>query len=448
MAFHTVLIVEDKPEIRLSARLILEKEGYQIVEADSPAAALALVNKLSIDAILLDMNFQSATTSGEEGLAFINEMRAANPNIPVIAMTAWSNTELVVKAMNAGARNFIEKPWNNKHLCHTLKQQIELSKLTERNAGLTQLVNREQSNLVAESECMRKLLKQIEMVANSDANILLLGENGSGKSKIAEFIHKLSDRKDFTFVTVNMGAVPESLFESEMFGHKKGAFTDAKAARIGRFSLADKGTLFMDEIDGIPLLQQIKLLRVLETRQFEPVGSSGTEVVNVRVISATNSELDNLIEQGEFRKDLYYRLNTIEFRIPPLRERLEDIQALAESFLESYKKKYRKNHLEFSTQALNALKVYPWPGNIRELSHVIERAVLLSEAQVISDKDLFVTSQSKSDELAVIPLEEMERKMILRALEITDGNKLRSAELLGITKSSLYRRLEKHGLEH
>ncbi|HOY22184.1 MAG TPA: sigma-54 dependent transcriptional regulator [Cellvibrio sp.] len=448
----TVLVIEDNREIRLSARFVLEDFGFAIAEAESPAHAKDWLARQKADLILLDMNFGLDTTSGEEGLSFLAWLQQQAWDIPVVAMTAWSNTELVVKAMQLGAGDFIEKPWNNQRLHQVLQQQLHLQALNRKNRALSQRLEDPKPELVWQSDAMNQLMQQLAAVAATDANILLTGENGTGKSQLAHWLHLNSPRAQQAFISVNMGAIPESLFESEIFGHKKGAFTDAKEQRIGRFELAKGGSLFLDEIATVPMAQQAKLLRVLESGEFEMLGSSQTQRTDVRIISATNGDFAQLISEGLFRQDLYYRLNTLEFRVPALRERPEDIAALASFFVAKHGQRYRKPELKLSPCALKTMQAYSWPGNIRELSHMMERAVLLTQSGelVAAQLNLPVNTQNKTvasaDSLPMMTLEAAELQLINQALADCDGNKQKAADLLGITKSSLYRRLEKYDL--
>jgi DNA-binding NtrC family response regulator len=356
----------------------------------------------------------------------------------------------VVKAMQLGAGDFIEKPWNNQQLHQVLQQQLQLHALNRKNKALSQRLEDPTPELVWHSEAMNRLMQQLTAVAATDANILLTGENGTGKSQLAHWLHAKSIRASQPFISVNMGAIPESLFESEMFGHKKGAFTDAKEQRIGRFELAKGGSLFLDEIATVPVAQQAKLLRVLESGEFEMLGSSQTQRTDVRIISASNCNFAQLIADGAFRQDLYYRLNTLEFRVPPLRERPEDITHLARFFVRKHGQRYRKPELELSACALKTLQAYHWPGNIRELSHMMERAVLLTQETALTAAQLHLPDSRAAapERLPMMTLEAAELQLIHQALSECQGNKQKAADLLGITKSSLYRRLEKYGLVH
>lgn len=447
-----ILVIEDNREIRLSARFVLEDFGFIITEAENPAHAMEFLAHQKADLILLDMNFGLDTTSGEEGLRFLAWLQQQGFDIPIVAMTAWSNTELVVKAMQLGAGDFIEKPWNNQRLHQVIQQQLQLQSLNRKNRALSQRLEDQKPELVWQSDVMNQLMQQLVAVATTDANVLLTGENGTGKSQLARWLHLNSSRAKHAFISVNMGAIPESLFESEMFGHKKGAFTDAKEQRMGRFELAKGGSLFLDEIATIPVVQQAKLLRVLESGEFEMLGSSQTQRTDVRIISATNGDFAQLISDSQFRQDLYYRLNTLEFRVPALRERPEDIPVLATFFAAKHGQRYRKPELTLSACALKAMQAYHWPGNIRELSHMMERAVLLTQTGELTANQLSlpINAQAKNllteHELPMMTLEAAELQLIHRALADCDGNKQKAADLLGITKSSLYRRLEKYDL--
>lgn len=445
----SILVVEDRPDIRLSLAILLEDHGYQVIEADNPQSAQAQLKTHDVSLIILDMNYSLDISSGEEGLAFLTWLQSTNIKIPRIAMTAWSNTDLVVQAMKLGATDFIEKPWRNKQLLHVVTQQLAYKNLQQENTQLKQQL----SSKVVDSDVyqwrslsMITLEKKINAVANTDVSILLTGDNGTGKSDLASYIHQLSSRQDEPLISVNMGAISENLFESEMFGHKKGAFTDAKNARVGRFELAQKGTLFLDEIANIPLSQQAKLLRVLENGEYEVLGASETKKSNIRIISATNGNFPEMLANELFREDLYYRLNTIEFRVPSLKERHEDIIPLAEFFIAKFSQKYNKTAKSLSTSAINAMLEYHWPGNIRELSHLIERALLLAQNEEITLEDLHLISNPKSTDMPMMTLAEAEVGLIRQALRTTDGSVPKAAILLGLTKSSLYRRIEKYDL--
>lgn len=450
------MIIEDRPDVRIGATYLLEDNDYSVVESESPELAKVLLKQNNIDLLLLDMNYTRDTTSGEEGLAFLNWLTEQDINIPVVAMTAWANVDLAVKAMQLGARDFIEKPWKNQRLLQVISQQLAYSGLEHQNRKLRQQldsVSQPKGRYEWRSQCMQTLLEQIKSVANTDVSILLTGDNGTGKSEMAGYIHAYSVDPESPFVSVNMGAISDNLFESEMFGHTKGAFTDAKKSRVGRFELARNGTLFLDEIANVPLSQQAKLLRVLESGEYEVLGSSQTQNANVRMVCATNANLKELIDKELFREDLYYRINTIEFHIPALKERDQDVVPLAKHFIIELSKKYNKPSIELTDSAQRALKCYHWPGNIRELSHMMERAVLLCTNQRIDAKDLPIQDlvktsddeQTESKSLPLITLEEAEKQLIRQALAKTEQNIPKAAKLLGLGKSSMYRRLEKYG---
>ncbi|PKG84688.1 sigma-54-dependent Fis family transcriptional regulator [Colwellia sp. 75C3] len=456
-----ILVIDDRSDIRLSLALLLEDHRYTVIEADNPQVAQVMLKQHNIALVLLDMNFTLDTTSGEEGLDFLTWFQTSNSNVPIIAMTAWSNVDLVVKAMKLGVSDFIEKPWKNRQLLHIIEQQLSLTDLQQQNAKLKQQLNSKpkfSSNYQWRSPCMLSLLQQIKTVAHTDVNILLTGDNGTGKSDLAFYIHQHSIRKDESLINVNMGAIAENLFESEMFGHKKGAFTDAKESRIGRFELAENGTLFLDEIANIPLSQQAKLLRVLENGEFEVLGSSNTIQSNIRLISATNGNIATLIREEQFREDLYYRLNTLEFHLPRLADRRDDIVPLAQFFIDKFITKYKLDNCLLALEAEKALLAYHWPGNIRELSHLIERAVLLCQHSQITVDDLPLRNQhyannkhgcdekSEQVELPFMTLEKAEVLLIKQALLKANDNIPQAAILLGLTKSSLYRRIDKHDI--
>lgn len=447
---ENILIIEDDKDVRMSAHFLLSRNGYQIQEVNHPRFALAHIQQQSTDLIMLDMNFNQDTTSGQEGLAFLKKLAELGNSTPVIIMTAWPTVGLAVEAMKLGARDFVEKPWDNTRLLQVIKQQLTMGKLAQKNRRLGQHNKELQqtSKLVWQSEAMTTLFEQIDSVAQTDATILLTGENGTGKSSIAQYIHNHSLRSNETFVSVNMGAIPENLFESELFGHNKGAFTDAKESRIGRFELAEQGTLFLDEIGAIPISQQAKLLRVLENGEYERVGSSKTQLANVRLISASNTNFPERIANSDFRQDLYYRLNTVEIRVPNLAERREDIIPLAKHFIIQHGKKYGKQQLTFSDEATKALLAYQWPGNVRELSHIVERAVLFCKGDIITLQNLSLTHQSTTNEkMQLMPLERAEINLIKQALTQTNGNTAEAADLLQISLSAMYRRMEKHDIK-
>jgi len=443
-----ILVVDDSPEIRLSAAFILEDQGFDVLEAENHHYAQTALSENRVDLILLDMNFSLDTTSGEEGLRFLTWLSKSDFVIPVIAMTGWSNVDLAVNAMRLGACDFIEKPWNNQRLMQIIRQQLKMTGLQVQNQKLKQqLESIVEQDFTWRSPAMEKLLNQIDSVAKTDASILLTGDNGTGKSHLAQRIHQQSDRAGNAFISVNMGAISESLFESEMFGHKKGAFTDAKENRIGRFELAKHGTLFLDEIANIPQSQQAKLLRVLESGEYEVLGSSQTQLADSRIISATNGDIAQLITDGVFREDLYFRLNTIELRVPSLKERIQDITPLAKHFIALHGKKYKREELSLTPGAIQALEAYHWPGNVREMSHLMERAVLLAQGSSLEQEDLHLSNLKQNNNLPMMTLDQAEQILIEQALELSQNNVPKAGVLLGLTKSTMYRRLEKYGIQ-
>jgi DNA-binding NtrC family response regulator len=446
-----VLVADDQPDVLEALRLLLKSEGLQSETVSSPERLLAAIEARDFDAVLMDLNYTRDTTSGQEGLDLLAHLRRLDSTLPLIVMTAWGSVDLAVEAMRRGARDFIQKPWENERLLSVLRTQIELGRALRKGQRLeaeNQLLRGDATpKLIAESEAMRPILQVIARVGPSDANVLITGENGTGKGVVARVLHAVSHRAARPLVTVNVGGLSEGVFESELFGHIKGAFTDAKTDRVGRFELADGGTLFLDEIANIPLAQQAKLLRVLETGEFERVGSSKTRHVNVRLLSATNSDLAAEVGAGRFRQDLLFRLNTVQIYLPPLRERREDIPPLAAHFLRQHASRYRKLLTGFDQAAMQALSAHPWPGNVRELDHAVERAVLMAQGTLIKSNDLGLAPGAEtSPRLEDMSLEEVECFLIRKTLARCDGSVSRAAEALGLSRSALYRRLEKFGL--
>jgi DNA-binding NtrC family response regulator len=445
-----ILIADDQRDVLEALRLLAKGEGYQADTVDSPAAALKALEQRDYDTVLIDLNYARDTTSGEEGLDLLARIHAADESLPVIVMTAWGSVNLAVEAMRRGARDFIEKPWDNERLLTILRTQIELGRALRRASRLeaqTQLNQAEGGPiLIADSPAMQPVLQIIARVGPSDANVLITGENGTGKGVVAQALHAVSPRASRPMVTINAGGVSEGVFESELFGHMKGAFTDAKVDRVGRFELADGSTLFLDEIANVPLSQQQKLLRVLETGEFERLGSSRTRKADVRLISATNSDPDAEVAAGRFRQDLLFRLNTIEIRLPPLRERREDLPRLAKHFLTMHAQRYRKAITGFDPAALQALVDHRWPGNVRELDHAVERAVLMAQGNVVHTGDLGLRRAEEGDptsRLEELSLEEVEGFLIQKAMA-RYGTVSHAAKALGLSRSALYRRLERH----
>jgi DNA-binding NtrC family response regulator len=402
--------------------------------------------------MLLDMNYARDTTSGREGLDLLAQLQTLEPNMPVVVMTAWGTIDNAVEAMRRGARDYVEKPWDNARLLSILATQVELGRALRRAQRLeteNKLLRRDHlPQMIAESPRMKPILALMERVGPSDANVLITGEHGTGKELVAQWLHASSARASRSFIAVNMGGLSEGLFESELFGHVKGSFTDAKTDRVGRFELADQGTLFLDEIGTVPLALQSKLLRVLQTGDVERVGSSKARHVDVRVISATNADLGQEVAEGRFREDLLFRLNTIEIHLPPLRDRRDDIPALATHFLRRHATRYRKQLSAFEPAAMQMLLAHPWPGNIRELDHAIERAVLLAAGEQVRTGDLGLRSGTGTAgaRLEDLPLEDVEKLLIQKALSRYEGNVSRAAQALGLSRSALYRRIASYGL--
>jgi DNA-binding NtrC family response regulator len=445
-----ILIADDQRDVLEALRILLKGEGYQTEAVTSLGGIFSALEKKEYALLLMDLNYTRDTTSGQEGLSAIPKIQAIDNTLPIVVMTAWATIELAVEAMKRGARDFVTKPWDNQRLLTIVRTQIELASALRRERKLeaeNELLRGTMPDLIAQAPAMRPVIEMISRVAPSDANVLITGENGTGKSLIARAIHALSPRASRTMITVNMGGLSETLFESELFGHVKGAFTDAKSDRAGRFELADESTLFLDEIANIPLAQQAKLLRVIETGDFERVGSSKTLHANVRMISATNANLDSEVAAGRFRQDLLFRLNTIQITLPPLRERREDIIPLANSFLRQHAERYRKQISGFDDTARERLLQHTFPGNVRELDHVIERAVLMTRDRQIGASDLGLTiSAAETRNLEDMSLEEVEAFLIKKALARNDGNARKAAKALGLSRSAFYRRLQQYGL--
>jgi DNA-binding NtrC family response regulator len=446
-----ILVADDQEDVLAALRLLLKGEGFRAETVNSPAKALAAVERGEFDAALIDLNYARDTTSGKEGLGLLARLQALDSTLPVVIMTAWANVELAVEAMRSGARDFIQKPWDNTRLLAILRTQVELARALRRGKRLEAeneiLRQAPTPALIADAPSMRSVVELIHRVGPADANILITGENGTGKGLVARALHAVSPRAPKPLITVNMGGLSEGVFESELFGHVKGAFTDAKTDRVGRFELAEAGTLFLDEIANIPLKLQTTLLRVLETGEFERVGSSKTLRADVRLISATNARLSEEVAAGRFRQDLLFRLNTVEISLPPLRERREDIPALAAHFLAQHARRYRKDLGGFDPATLQLLVEHPWPGNVRELDHVVERAALMARESVVRPGDLGLrAAPDSSPRLEDMSLEEVERFLIRKTLARCNGNARQAADALGLSRSAFYRRLEKYGL--
>ena len=446
-----ILAADDQQHILEAIELLLKPQAYEVDVARTPEMTREALATSSYDAVLIDLNYTRDTTSGREGLDLLSEIVAIDSTLPVIVMTAWGNVDLAVEAMRRGARDFIQKPWENERLLAILRTQVELHRALQRAERLA-AENRlfsfpDRPEFIATASSMVPVLDAITRIAPSDANVLITGEHGTGKEVVARTIHALSLRASRPLVSVNAGGLAEGVFESEMFGHVKGAFTDARTDRIGRFELADGGTIFLDEIGNVPMRQQSKLLRVLESGEIERVGSSRSKHVDVRLISATNSDLQAACKDGTFREDLLFRLNTVEIHLPSLRERREDIPVLALHFLSHYSSRYRRAVRGFDPSALQSLMQYSWPGNVRELEHTLERAVLMCRNEQIQSADLGLGLQRPlAQNLEELSLESVESILIRKALQRFQGNVSQAAEALGLSRGALYRRMEKYGL--
>src|SRR6476619_1872528 len=446
-----VLIADDQPDVLEALRLLLKGEQYEIETAKSPAGILAALEARDFDAVLMDLNYARDTTSGQEGLDLLHKTQALDWTLPTVVMTAWASTSSAVEAMRRGAYDYVEKPWDNARLLAILRNAIDMGRALRKSQRLeseNQTLRRNgMPQLLADSAKMRPVLQLLERIGPSDANVLITGEHGTGKELVAQWLHASSPRVARSFIAVNMGGLSEGLFESELFGHVKGAFTDAKTDRVGRFELADGGSIFLDEIGTVPLSLQSKLLRVLQTGDIERVGSSKARHVDARVVSATNANLQEEVAEGRFREDLLFRLNTIEINLPPLRDRREDIPALATHFLRQHAQRYRKNLTGFEPAALQALLDHPWPGNIRELDHAVERGVLMSQSASIRLGELGLRiDRDSTSRIEDMSLEEVEGFLIKKAMARFDGNVSQAAKALGLSRSALYRRLQRYGL--
>ncbi|MEQ8302394.1 MAG: sigma-54 dependent transcriptional regulator [Cyclobacteriaceae bacterium] len=447
-------MIDDDEDVLLAGKMLLKKYNHTVIIDKNPNKIPFLLNNDSYDVILLDMNFSKDTTSGKEGFEWLRQIKEKDPDAVVIMITAFGDVEMAVRALKEGATDFILKPWQNEKLIATISTAIklkksynEVDKLRKAKQMLEEQISQPFRDIIGSSTAIKEVFSLIDKVAATDANILILGENGTGKELVARAIHQKSLRKDNSFVSVDMGAITESLFESELFGHKKGAFTDAREDRPGRFELANGGTLFLDEIGNLSLSLQSKLLSVLQSRQVTRVGANAPMDIDIRLICATNMPIHQMVEDGKFRQDLLYRINTVEVRIPPLCERVDDIPMLANHFLNFYTKKYHKEIISFSPEALTKLKKYPWPGNVRELQHAIERAVIMADSPSLQESDfLFNRKGTPSTDSDSLNLDEVEKAAVVKAIQLHSGNISKAAEELGLTRASLYRRMEKYGL--
>ena len=452
-----ILIVDDNEDLLFAAKMLLKKYAKEVMIEKDPRRIPFLVNNNSYDVILLDMNFTEDTTSGKEGFHWLKQIKEIDPKAVVILITGFGDVEMAVKALKEGATDFILKPWQNEKLLATLNSAIKLKesynqveKLSKNQKQLQADLKKSFTDIIGTSSVMKNVFSIIDKVAKTDANVLILGENGTGKELIARAIHDRSLRHDEIFVGVDMGSITESLFESELFGHKRGAYTDAKEDRAGRFEIADKGSLFLDEIGNLSMPLQSKLLTVLQKREVTRIGTNKSIPVDIRLICATNMPIHEMVAENTFRQDLLYRINTVEIFLPPLRDRLEDIPLLAEHFLKSYSQKYRKTFKGFKPSAMQLLQRYNWPGNIRELQHAIERAIIMAEGDELDSRDFFFLSSKPVNEKIsnshTLNLDDVEKNVIQKAIDKNGGNISKAAKELGLTRASLYRRLEKYGL--
>lgn len=449
-----ILMIDDDEDVLLAAKMLLKKSNHQVIIEKNPNKIPFLLNNDTYDVILLDMNFSKDTTSGKEGFEWLKQIKERDPNAVVIMITAFGDVEMAVRALKEGATDFILKPWQNEKLVATISTAIklkksynEVDKLRKAKQMLEEQISQPFRDIIGQSNALKEVFGLIDKVAKTDANVLILGENGTGKELVARAIHQKSMRKDNSFVAVDMGAITETLFESELFGHKKGAFTDAREDRPGRFELANGGTLFLDEIGNLSMALQSKLLSALQSRQITRVGSNQPIEVDIRLICATNMPLHQMVQEGKFRQDLLYRINTVEITIPPLSDRIDDIPLLANHFLNHYAKKYRKEVHTIASDAMNKLKKYPWPGNVRELQHAIERAVIMADSSTLQESDFLFSRKSANDITSdTLNLDEVEKAAVVKAIQLHNGNISKAAEELGLTRASLYRRMEKYGL--
>jgi DNA-binding NtrC family response regulator len=451
-----ILIIDDDEDILQAARLFLKKHVSQVHTENSPEIIPKLLKNENYDIIFLDMNFAKGATSGKEGFLWLDKIHEIDPSAVVVLITAFGDVEMAVKAVKAGATDFVLKPWQNERLLATLssamnlrRSRIEASHLRSRQKQLSADLDQPFHDFIGQSPGMHNVFTVIQKVAKTKANVLILGDNGTGKELVARELHRQSPRKDEVFISVDIGAISETLFESELFGHVKGAFTDARENRAGRFEIASGGTLFLDEIGNLPLPLQAKLLRAIETQKVTRIGSNKPIDIDVRLICATNMLIHDMVGEQKFRQDLLYRINTVEIQIPPLRDRSEDIPLLVDHFLNIYCKKYKKSMKRINEATLKKLEKYHWPGNVRELQHAIERAVIMSDSQVLQPAEFFFTSKEEKGQgfdFDDFNLEEVEKTIIRKVISKHGGNITQAAKDLGLTRTSLYRRLEKYGL--
>ena len=451
-----ILIVDDDEDVLFAAKMLLKKHAHEVLIEKNPNKLPFLLNNDNYDVILLDMNFSKDTTSGKEGFYWLNQIIERDQSAVVILITAFGDVEMAVRALKEGATDFVLKPWQNEKLVATISAAMklkhsykEVDKLRQTRKQLQEDSNQPFKNIIGDSPAMSKVYELVDKVAQTDANVLLLGENGTGKELVARALHQRSLRRDTVFIPVDMGAITESLFESELFGHKKGSFTDAKEDRAGRFEVANGGSLFLDEIGNLSLTLQSKLLTTLQRREVTRIGTNKPILIDIRLICATNMPIYDMVKDNNFRQDLLYRINTVEIHLPPLRDRPEDVELLANHFIDIYCKKYRKDIKNIAASTVKRLQKYPWPGNVRELQHAIERAVIMGEGSTLTPDDFFFLSATpQNDDVRTdsYNLEDVEKSVIQKAVNIHNGNISKAAKELGLTRASLYRRLEKHGL--
>ncbi len=451
MTKGNLLIVDDNKNVLTALKLFLQNEFEKVIALNNPNTLITTIQQDKIDVVLLDMNFKAGVNTGNEGIYWLKEIKKIDNSIEVVLFTAYGDVELAVKALKQGAVDFVLKPWDNDKLLATLnsafklrQSNLKVQELSNKEQGLKREINKGRQLLIGNSKCMQEIKEIVNKVAKTDANILLTGENGTGKEVIAKEIHHQSLRANDLFVAVDMGSLPDTLIESELFGHKKGAFTDAHEDRIGKFQLAHNGTLFLDEIGNLPYHLQAKLLVALQSRTITPLGSNNKVSVNIRLICATNSDIQKLVDEKNFREDLLYRINTIHIEIPPLRDRIDDIELLAKFFLEKFSMKYNKPELKLGSQAIIKLQKYSWPGNVRELEHSIEKAVILSEKNILTHDYFFFKSSSTYSANVPVTLEEMEKQLINNTIDRHNGNYSLAAKQLGITRQTLYNKIKKY----
>lgn len=454
----TVLVFDDEEDILLSLKMLLKKKVKSIFTESNPYHIPRMIRMHQPDIVLLDMNFRAGAIRGDEGLQWLTKIKELDQDIQVIVITAHGDVDFAVKALKLGATDFIEKPWQNEKLLATVQSAItirqsqkEIKQLQDTRKVLNDQLNNMSEEIIGSSQSMKKVFQSIKKVAVTEANVLILGENGTGKELVARAIHQASARSQEVFIKVDLGAIPDSLFESELYGHIKGAFTDAKENRIGRFQAAQNGTLFLDEIGNLSLTNQAKLLSSIQNRYVVPIGSNQPVPIDIRLICATNMPIADMVNNKTFRQDLLYRINTVEIKVPPLRNRIGDVPVLCEYFLSQYSRKYNKPNLSISLEGLRQLELYDWPGNVRELSHLIERAVIMSDQNEIDPDDLFLDQSTSTIEFShthPLNIAQMERKLVLKALQINRGNITKAAEDLGLTRAALYRRMDKFNLQY